>query len=171
MFNKGFYETDKGAMAYFVMYENKETNEREGFESIATHKAIEKIVKGKSIAEEREGYDKIILSPGDLVYVPTKEESEKVKAGIEIEKVIAWDDKKYISKRIYKVVSFSKKDLLCVKADIADPIIPYDRKSKTKGEIDWNDKSTTTLEVDATIKDVCIKLKVDRLGNIKIANQ
>lgn len=159
MFNGGFYETDKGAMAYFVMYENKETQKRTDFISIATHKALEKIVKSEPIAEDKEGYNKIILSPGDLVYVPTKEEKEGTKE-------IDWKNNKHILKRIYKIVSFSKKDLLCIKADIADPIIPTNIKEKAKGEIDWHNKSTTTMEADMTIKEVCIKLKIDRLGNI-----
>lgn len=162
MFNKGFYETDKGAMAYFIMYENKKNKERDGFESIAAHKAIEKIVKGEQIAEDKEGFEKIILSPGDLVYVPTKDENRDS---------IDWNNSKYLLKRIYKVVSFSKKDLLCVKANIAEPIIPTNIKEKVKGEIDWHNKSTTTMEGDVTIKDVCIKLKVDRLGKISKAKQ
>ena len=74
MFNGGCYETDKGAMAYFIMYENPKIKKRTDYRSIATHKAIEKIVKGDPIAEDRDGFDKIILSPCDLVYVPTKEE-------------------------------------------------------------------------------------------------
>ncbi len=69
--------------------------------------------------------------------------------------------------RIYKVISFSKKDLLCLKANISDYIIPYDRKTKSKGEIGWDNKSTSTMDGDVTIKDICIKLNVDRLGNIK----
>jgi CRISPR-associated endonuclease Csn1 len=93
------------------------------------------------------------------VYVPTKEERDGTKT-------IDWKDNKHLSKRIYKIVSFSKKDLLCVKANISDYIIPYDRKSKTKGEIGWDNKSTTTMEEDVTIKEVCIKLKINRLGDI-----
>lgn len=163
MFNGGFYETDKGAMAYFVMYENQKTKERCGFESIATHKAIENIVKGYKIGEDKEGFDKIILSPGDLVYVPTKEERE-------CSELIDWKNIKTLLKRIYKIVSFSGKDLLCVKADISDPIIPTNIKEKVKGEIDWHNKSTSTMEGDVTIKNVCIKLNIDRLGNIKPYN-
>jgi CRISPR-associated endonuclease Csn1 len=159
MFNGGFYETDAGSNVYFVMYEDKATKERTGFESIATHKAIEKITKGEQIAEDKEGFDTIILSPGDLVYVPTNDEREGKVA-------IDWNNNKYLAKRIYKVVSFSKKDLLCVKANIADPVIPTNIKEKVKGEIDWHNKSTTTMEGDIIIKDVCLKLKVDRLGNI-----
>ncbi|TAN00983.1 MAG: hypothetical protein EPN39_03305 [Chitinophagaceae bacterium] len=169
MFNGGFYETDKGAMAYFVIYENQQTKVRDGFESIATHKAIEKIVNGDSIAKDREGYDKIILSPGDLVYVPTAEERKKVEQGVSIENVIPFNNNAILSKRVYKIVSFSKKDLLCIKANISDYIIPYDRKAKSKGEIGWDNKSGNTLDDDTAIKDVCIKLKVDRLGNISKA--
>ncbi len=150
-------------MAYFVMYENQKTKERCGFESIATHKAIENIVKGYKIGEDKEGFDKIILSPGDLVYVPTKEERE-------CSELIDWKNIKTLLKRIYKIVSFSGKDLLCVKADISDPIIPTNIKEKVKGEIDWHNKSTSTMEGDVTIKNVCIKLNIDRLGNIKPYN-
>jgi CRISPR-associated endonuclease Csn1 len=163
MFNGGFYEVDAGSNVYFVMYENQTTKERTGFESIATHKAIEKIVKGEPIVDDKEGFDTIVLSPGDLVYVPTNDEREGKVA-------IDWNNSKSLVKRIYKVVSFSKKDLLCVKANIADPIIPYNRKEKTKGEIDWNDKSAVTMENDMIIKDVCIKLNIDRLGNINLTN-
>ncbi len=169
MFNGVYYETDKGAMAFFVMYENKITKERTDFRSIATHKAIEKIVKGDEIAEDKEGFEKTVLSPGDLVYVPTIEEQEAVKRGINIENAIPLNNQKDISKRIYKVVSFSKKDLLCVRANIADPIIPTNIKEKIKGEIDWHNKSTTTMEGDVTIKDVCIKIKVNRIGTLSIS--
>lgn len=169
MFNGGYYETDKGAMAYFIIYENEKTKERNDFISIPTHKAIEKIIQDKPIADDREGYKKIILSPGDLVYVPTKEEQEKIKAGIEISEIIDFNNKKYIGKRIYKVVSFTDKDLLCILFNVAKPIIPTNIKNSIKGEIDWHNKSPKTMEIEdnTIIKDVCIKLKVDRLGNIK----
>ncbi len=161
-FGKQYVEIDAGSNVYFVIYENQTTKERTDFESVATHKAIEKIVKGEPIVEDKEGFNTIILSPGDLVYVPTNDEREgKVP--------INWSNCKYLVKRIYKVVSFSKKDLLCVKANIADPIIPTNIKEKVKGEIDWHNKSTVTMEADMVIKDVCIKIKVDRLGNISKA--
>lgn len=169
MFNGGYYETDKGAMAYFVMYENEITKERTDYISIPTHKAIERITNGKPIADEKEGYKKIILSPCDLVYVPTKEEQEKIIAGGILNEIINFKDKKHIESRIYKVVSFSKKDLLCVKASIAVAIIPTNVKEKVIGEIYWHNKSPKSMEDDAIIKDVCIKLNVDRLGNIKLA--
>ncbi|HTN06288.1 type II CRISPR RNA-guided endonuclease Cas9 [Agriterribacter sp.] len=55
MFNGGFYETDKGANTYFIMYEDQQTKEREGFLSISTHKAIERLndITKKGIADEK----------------------------------------------------------------------------------------------------------------------
>ncbi|MBS1750997.1 MAG: hypothetical protein JST63_13935, partial [Bacteroidetes bacterium] len=163
-FGKQYVEVDAGSNAFFVMYENKIIKERTDFRSIATHKAIEKIVNGEDITEDKEGFEKFVLSPGDLVYVPTIEDQEAVKKGINIENAIPWNNQKDILKRIYKVVSFSKKDLLCVRANIADPIIPTNIKEKVKGEIDWHNKSATTMEGDVTIKDVCIKVNVNRMG-------
>lgn len=167
-FGNQYVEVDAGAMAYFIFYENETTKERNNFHSIATHKAIERLTdKTKAgIAEEKEGYQLNVLSPDDLVYVPVKEEFENLKNGVPIKDAIPWQNKKHLAKRIYKIVSFSKKDLLCIKADISDPIIPTDIKKKIKGEIDWHNKSTKTMELDTVIKDNCVKLKIDRLGNI-----
>lgn len=165
MFKGGYYETDKGAMLYFVMYENYKTKERWGYESISAHKAIEKITRNESIAKNIEGNKTIILSPGDLLFVPIPNKSE-----YKISEQPVSDDNfkktKDIGDRIYKVVSFSKKELLCVRANISDYIIPYNRKERSKGEIGWDNKSTTTLEDDCTIKETCIKLEVDRLGRV-----
>jgi CRISPR-associated endonuclease Csn1 len=128
-----------------------------------------KLSKNEPIAEDKEGYKKIILQPGDLVYVPIKEEYEKIKDNHSLSEIIDLNFKKNLENRIYKVVSFSKKDLLCVKATISDYIIPCNIKKKLKGEIDWHNKSPVTMDGDFTIKEVCIKLKVDRLGNVPLA--
>jgi CRISPR-associated endonuclease Csn1 len=160
-FGRQYVEVDSGSNAYFVMYENQQTKERIGFESIATHKAIEKIVKGNPIAEEKESYDKIILSPGDLVYMPAKEEREGIKE-------IDWNNRKYLSSRIYKVGRFSKKQCYFLKANVSGLIFAYDAKIGV-GEFG----STNYQEFDDEknkIADVCIKLKIDRLGNIKPAS-
>ncbi|MCF8236254.1 MAG: hypothetical protein K9H15_11955 [Bacteroidales bacterium] len=169
MFNGGFYETDKGSNVYFVMYEDQQTKIRNDFISIPTHKAIEKVVNGESVAEDKEGFDKIVLTPGDLVYVPTPEERTQILSGFMIEAAVEWSNNKNLTERIYKVVSFTGKELLCLKANIADYVFPYNRKKKNKGEIGWDNKSATTMEGDMIIKEACIKLKVDRLGNIERA--
>ena len=168
-FGKQFVEVDAGAVTYFVMYENQVTKERDGFASLATHKAIERLndKTKQGIADEREGYDLIILSPGDLVYVPTKEEREKIKHGANSVDLINWDDKKNINERIYSVTRFSKKQCYFLKSTISDLIIPYDSDKKIGeyGSQNYSEKSNDDIKVI----DTCIKLKIDRLGNIKPA--
>ncbi|MBX9785233.1 MAG: hypothetical protein K2X48_18255 [Chitinophagaceae bacterium] len=159
-FGRQYVEVDSGSNVYFVMYENQQTKERIGFESVATHKAIEKIVNGSPVAEDKVGFNKIILSPGDLVYVPTKEERLGTKE-------IKWNNKKHLSQRIYKIGRFSKKQCYFLKSSISDLIISYDAKNGF-GEFG----STNYQEFDDEknkIADICIKLKVDRLGNISPA--
>ena len=156
-FGKRYVEVDAGSNVYFVMYENQLSKERSDFRSIATHKAIEKIVKREPIAEDKEGFDKIILSPGDLVYVPTKQEQEGTKE-------VKWNDRRHLMQRIYKVGRFSKKQCYFLKACVSDLIISYDKKLGY-GEF----SSTNYQEFDDEknkIANVCIKLIVDRLGNL-----
>ena len=171
IFKGSFYEADKGAMAYFIMYENQKTRLREGFQSIPTHKAIERITdKTKSgISDEKEGYDLIVLSPGDLVYVPTKEETEKINLGGEIEKAIDWKNKNQVSERIYQMRKSTGTSCYFLKSNIANLILPYseyDKENKKKyGEFGSQNLLETSID-DITIKDVCIKLNVNRVGSI-----
>ena len=86
-----------------------------------------------------------ILSPNDLVYLPTKEE---LKEGI---KVV---DKK----RIYKMVSSSGTACFFVNGKVAKPIVD-------KVEFSPLNKAERAITGEM-IKEICIPLKVDRLGNI-----
>ena len=89
---------------------------------------------------------KFILSPGDLVYVPTREENTS--------KQLDW-----ATDRIYKVVSLDGENPNFIHANIASVILDgkeYTRHNKTSRD-----------EYDQLIKEVCIPIKVDRLGNIK----
>lgn len=67
--------------------------------------------------------------------------------------------------RIYKTVSFTGNECHFVKSTIASLIKSYDAKSKI-GELGSLNKLEVTISGDSRIKEVCIKLKVDRLGNI-----
>lgn len=168
LFKGGFYETDKGAMLYFAFYENNLTKEHSEFTSISAHKAIEKVIKKEPIAKNKPGFKTILLSPGDLVYVPTIEEQKKIRKGSTLTDIFSSINKTSIENRVYKVVSFSGEDLLCIKANIAKPIIPTDIKNKIIGEIYWHNKSPKTMDDEILIKDVCVKLNIDRLGNINL---
>ncbi|MEW5799344.1 MAG: type II CRISPR RNA-guided endonuclease Cas9 [Bacteroidota bacterium] len=171
MFRGAVYETDKGSNVYFVMYENKTTNEREYLKptpSISVLKALEKENNIDKIAPEREGFIRIVLSPDDLVYVPTVEEIQELKKGKVVDNSINWNDTVHIVDRIYQTVSFTGNSCLFRKYTIADIIQQCDTKLKIKGEIDWHNKSEMSFdETPVKIKETCIKIKINRLGNIK----
>jgi CRISPR-associated endonuclease Csn1 len=85
------------------------------------------------------------LSPNDLVYVPDiveDLESEKAKPNC-----------------IYKVVSFSGNQCFFVKQDIATSIV-------NKAEYSTLNKMERSID-GKMIKESCIKIEVDRLGNIR----
>ena len=179
-FKNQYVEIDAGSNAYFVIYENEETKEREDYKSLATHKAIERLVKGEPLAEERSGYKTIILSPNDLVYLPTKEELEKIKTNSE--NPINWDDKKKIFERTYKMVSCTgaKCEFIPHNISNSNPIIQeIELGSSNKNQRAWDGKvelvksdkkdKPTREDSGTMIKEFCIKLKVDRLGNISKA--
>ncbi len=176
---KQYVEVDAGAIAYFIMYEHQLTKVREGFASIATHKAIERLndKTKKGIADQKEGYDLIILSPGDLVYVPTLIEREKIKQSLSLEEAIAWKNINHLSKGIYRMIKATDSECHFVPYQCVNnkPIIENEFGANNCSEKAWdgliiykeNNKGKLTRTDSGTrIKDFCIKLKVDRLGNI-----
>lgn len=154
-FKNKYVEVDAGSIVYFVMSENEKTKVREEMYSLAVHQVIEKIVQGKPIAEKREGFRTIILSPNDLVYVPTEEELKNVNP-------IDWSDKKKVVMRIYKMVKSTGNQCYFIPNYISKLIIPY---SEGKGEFGSQNCTERTIDTDQTIKNCCIRLTVDRLGN------
>ncbi len=81
------------------------------------------------------------LSPNDLVYVPNADDTGSIDVN-----------------SIYKVVSFSGAQMFCVQSKVATSIV-------NKAEFSTLNKMERAID-NTMIKDVCIKLKVDRLGNI-----
>ena len=88
---------------------------------------------------------KFMMSPGDLVYLPTEEEEISKKYG-------------YFVDRIYKVVSLDGENPNFIPASIATMIID-------KAEFTTHNKSSRSLD-GKLIKKTCIPVSVDRLGNI-----
>ena len=84
-----------------------------------------------------------VLSPNDLVYLPTENEQNNI-----------IKDKE----RIYKVVSFSGYQMFCIKANVSSTIV-------NKVEFTTSNKMERAITGEM-IKEICIPIKVDRLGNI-----
>ena len=146
--SKKFVEAAKGTNLFFAIYEEELVDENTGevttsrrYETIALKDAIETMKNGKTrkVAEKAT----FVLSPNDLVYVPEKD----YKTGDRIDR-----------SRIYKMVSCGGNQCFFIKASTAAVIkdkVEYQKLNKMERAI--------TGEM---IKEVCIPIKLDRLGNI-----
>ena len=160
-----FVEADKGTNLFFAVFaaekENKETGETESVRSFCTiplnvmidcqkkcgnqwQNNIEMYLKEEGLVTNDVTL-LFILSPNDLVYLPTNEE---LKEGI----------KKVDKKRIYKIVSFTGNRLYAILFNIAKSVV--DKVEYTQlNKVEFTDDKQS-------IKERCVPIKVDRLGNI-----
>jgi CRISPR-associated endonuclease Csn1 len=146
-----FVEAAKGTNLFFVIYENKQTCERE-YETLRLDEVIIAKTNGWPVVKAKEAFSHFTLSPNDLVYVP--EEGENIK-------MIDWQfEKEKISRRVYKVVSFTGPQCFFVPHNYSKIIID-------KIELGSLNKQERSLD-ELMIKKCCIKLKVDKLGNVSI---
>lgn len=145
-----FVEAAKGTNLYFAVYETETQNEETGkvvkkrtYATIPLNVVIERLKQGLSPApvDENGNEPKFVLSPNDLVYVSSLNEDEKV-------------DKKHI----YKIVSFTGNRLYGVPYSVANSIVDKTEYSQLN-KVEFTDEKVS-------IKEVCIPVKVDRLGNI-----
>jgi CRISPR-associated endonuclease Csn1 len=156
--NKKYVEAAKGTNLFFAIYWNKEKQKRE-FDTIPLNIVIERLKQKQSPVPEKY-FDKknvecdllFYLSPNDLVYVPAEDEIETPHNV----------DFNYIGKeqvnRIYKMVSATNTQCFFIENRVASSI-------KNKLEFSALNKMERSIE-DVMIKNVCWKLKIDRLGNI-----
>mgnify|MGYP003290459257 CR=1 FL=1 len=162
--SKKFVEAAKGTNLFFAVYSLEKEDKKSGAQSVRTYATapLEMVINCQkknpkdwkaeldSVLKE-EGYvDKeakllFILSPNDLVYLPTKEE---LKNGVgEVDK-----------KRIYKMVSSSGNQCFFISERVSCPIV-------NKVEYSALNKMERAITGEM-IKETCLPLKVDRLGNI-----
>lgn len=151
---KKFVEAAKGTNLFFAIYQTE--SGKRSYETIPLNIVIERQKQGlSSVPLENESGAKLVfdLSPNDLVYVPLAEELNT--GTIEL-KTIGKKQKA----NIYKLISSSGTQCFFTKHDIATSIV-------NKIEYSALNKMERSIE-GVMIKDVCIKLKVDRLGNVKL---
>jgi CRISPR-associated endonuclease Csn1 len=148
-----YVEAAKGTNLFFAIY--SDANGKRSYDTTPLNIVIERQKQGqKPVSETNEmGHQLLMyLSPNDLVYLPTEEEREHNR--IDFKK---FDKEKM--KNIYKIVSFTGNRLYAIPYSISKSIVD-------KVEFTQLNKLETSLE-KKSIKDICIKLRVDRLGNIK----
>jgi CRISPR-associated endonuclease Csn1 len=160
-----YVEAAKGTNLYFAIYANEKG--QRNFETIPLNIAIERQKQGLSSVPEVDKSGNLLLfhlSPNDLVYVPTIEELENFGmvnlSNLKIEQV----------KRIYKFVSCTGSEGHFIPVNNASEIVKNENGTNSKSERmqDFSDSNLTKDEKNnpVQIKAICIKLNVDRLGDI-----
>lgn len=158
--SKKFVEADKGTNLFFAIYTTRadDGTEKRSFVTVPFKAAVDCQRRGQKnwrllldqwihaeqlVADHAEL--KYILSPGDLVYVPTQgEPNDGVKA-------LKRD-------RIYKFVSSSDTNAYFVPATVAAPIV---------NKIEYTQlNKTPRTDAGELIRETCTPIVVDRLGNI-----
>ncbi|QCX52427.1 type II CRISPR RNA-guided endonuclease Cas9 [Elizabethkingia sp. JS20170427COW] len=149
-----FVEAAKGTNLFFAVYADE--NGKRSFDTIPLNIVIERQKQGlSSVPEINEKGDRLLfhLSPNDLVYIPTDDRFDNLN-----------------SNNIYKMVSCTGSECHFIPFRIASLIKNYDAKTKVGefGSLNKQELSESLLN-PVRVKEKCIKLKVDRLGNISNA--
>lgn len=143
--NVKYVEAAKGTNLYFAIYVDE--NGKRTFDSVPLNIVVERLKGGLSpVPEHNEKGDRLLfyLSPNDLVYLP---ESDEQVQSIKRE-------------RIYKMVSCTGSRSYFIGHNVANSIID-------KVEFTALNKMERAITGEM-IKETCVKLKVDRLGNIEL---
>jgi CRISPR-associated endonuclease Csn1 len=143
-----YVETAKGTNLFFAVYKNAKGNRT--YKTIPLNEVIERQKQGLSTApevNEKGGELLFYVSPNDLVYVPI--EGENITT-IDFQNIT----KEQIA-RIFKIVSFTGNRLYAIPINVSSSIV-------NKVEFTQLNKIEFIEE-----KQTCIKLNIDRLGNIK----
>lgn len=151
-----FVEAAKGTNLYFAIYETDLINEATGqttkkrsYATIPLNVVMDRLKQGLSPApsDENGNEPKFVLSPNDLVYVPK----------MDIRKDTSKEDTLDYN-RLYRMASSSGNQCFFIKASVASSIVDkYEFSALNKME------RAITGEM---IKEVCVPVKVNRLGNI-----
>jgi len=170
-----FVEAAKGTNLFFAIYTDE--NGKRSYESIPLNIVIERLKQGQNPVnmekiDEKGNVHKLLfyLNPNDIVYVPTFEQ---------IENNWSLNVSDIQLDRLYRFTDSSDTTANFVPISTASLIFSMNKKDQEKIGIDFgiqnelgvgsaqskNQKSIT----GEMIKEVCIKLKVDRLGNIELA--
>ena len=149
---KKYAVANKGTNLYFGVYQDEQG--KRSFDTIPLEVVIERLKQKKSPVPEQLKKAKLLfsLSPNDLVYVPTEEELKQPEL-VDIKNLSIAQ-----KKRIYKMVSSTGNRGYFIGARVSQSIYPqYEYGALNKIE---------NLDDKRSIKQVCWKLSLNRLGEI-----
>jgi CRISPR-associated endonuclease Csn1 len=177
-----YVEAAKGTNLFFAVYIGKNKKEElvRQYSTIPLNEVIESLKQGGKPAPDKY-YDKdkneysilFTLSPNDLVYVPTVEEKQNSL------KIDFTNLTKEQLNRIYRFTDSSDTTANFIPFNVSNLLFNIPKKEQEKRGINFHiqnefglgspqSKNQKSID-DIMIKECCIKLKVDRLGNISKA--
>jgi CRISPR-associated endonuclease Csn1 len=158
----------KGTNLFFGIYQDEQG--KRSYETIPLNIVIERLKQGLTeVPETNEAGNKLLfyLSPNDLVYMPS--EIDKNNLSMINFKNLSQEQ----IKGIYKIVSFTDKRLYAIPNAVSNSIVDkveFTQLNKIEFSVENKDNTGKIVELRKSIKEHCIKLQVDRLGNIKPFN-
>ena len=142
----------KGDNYALAVYVNEETGERE-FDVISFYDAVARKLQGWDVVDTRPGCRHFVLRKKDLVYVPRPDESIAH---------INWGDKDTISKRLWLTTKFSGNRFYFLPAQVS-AVIGELAEFGSQHCAEFID----TDEPRTKISQVCLPVRVDRLGHVQ----
>lgn len=156
MIRGAYTEAAKGTNLFFLIYQHKTTGERiiTKDSTLSMNALLPLLKENLPIAESKPDYKWMILSPNDLVYMPDVDENTST---IDWSKITP-----EMHRKIYKMVSCTNSTCLFIPHTVSK-IIADKKEFQAKNKIEKHDD-------DRMIKEYCMKLTNDRLGNLQPAN-
>lgn len=155
-----FVEAAKGTNLFFSIYQDE--NGKRNYESLPLNEVIEHQKWRATLTPEEQRITPMVpikndkgeflfcLSPNDLVYVPTEDE--------DVSTLDFKNPTKEQIDRIYKMVSCTGNQCFFIKHMVASSIV---------NKMEFSALNKMEKDINGTmVKEKCVKLKVDRLGNI-----
>lgn len=154
-----YVEAAKGTNLFFAIY--VDDLGKRSYETIPLNLVIERQKQGlNSVPEKNDKGHRLLLhlSPNDLVYVPDVSEVDSNLKNLDSQISLQ------LVSRIYKMVSCTGSECHFIQVNVASLIKTYDSKSKI-GEMGSLNKLETTISKDSVrIKEVCVKIRINRIG-------
>lgn len=175
-----FVEAAKGTNLYLAIYENEavdkktaEISKKRSYEIVPLRDAVAKQKQGMSVASERneEGRKLLfVLSPKDFVYVPTEEERSKGEVLLPLDKsriyIMTDSDGSVVNFLPYSAANL----IYALPKDQASDFCADGRMIQNEFGLGSPKSKNERALTGEMIKEVCIPIKVDRLGHITEIN-
>lgn len=171
--SRKYVETAKGSNLFFAVY--SDAKDTRSYESIPLNLVIERLKQGLNAVPEQNASGhrlKFYLSPNDLVYLPMEDELNDLKH-------INFDERTSERiKRIYRFTDGSGTSARFIPAQISEVLFNLNKEKQKKVGVEYSIQNEIGVAATGSkneraftgemIKNTCIKIKLDRIGNLAL---